>query len=75
MPDPLPPQPRIDPDALPPSPFEEFRLCERDTVPADERLAAARLLLRAAWPVSTDMFVTGNLPLLLTRAGQIDTTR
>lgn len=64
---------------LPRSPFEEFRLCERDTrnvaQDADERLATARLLLRATWPVSTDTFVTGDLPLLLTRAAQIDTPR
>jgi hypothetical protein len=64
---------------LPHSSFEEFRLCERDTrnvaQDADERLATARLLLRATWPVSTDTFVTGDLPLLLTRAAQIDTPR
>jgi hypothetical protein len=71
----MPALPRIDPDEPTPSPFKEFRLRERDATPADERLAAARRLLRATWPVSTDTFVTEDLPLLLTRAGQIDPSR
>ncbi|GAA3715226.1 hypothetical protein GCM10022268_24840 [Sphingomonas cynarae] len=79
MPNPVPVHPRIDAHDLPNSPFEEFRLCERDTrnvaQDADERLATARLLLRATWPVSTDTFVTEDMPLLLTRAGQIDPSR
>lgn len=64
-----------DPASVTPSPFEEFRLRERDGEPRNERLETARRLLRATWPVSTDTFVTGDLPLLLTRAGQIDPRR
>ena len=47
----------------------------KPTHPRNERLETARRLLRATWPVSTDTFVTGDLPLLLTRAGQIDPRR
>ncbi len=78
MPDFKPTHPRSDDADLPVSPFAEFRLRERDAATAetaDERLATARQLLRATWPVSTDTFVTGDLPLLLTRAGQIDPRR
>jgi hypothetical protein len=75
IPHPMPALSRTDTDEPTPSPFEEFRLRERGTQAADERLGAARRLLRATWPVSTDTFVTGDLPLLLTRAGQIDPPR
>jgi hypothetical protein len=78
MSDPKPTHPRNDGADLPASPFAEFSLRERDAVPVettDERLVTARQLLRATWPVSTDTFVTGDLPLLLTRAGQIDPRR
>ncbi len=76
----MPSRPRPDADSVTPSPFEEFRLRERDgasdgTADGNERLETARRLLRATWPVSTDTFVTGDLPLLLTRAGQIDPRR
>ena len=78
MSDPKPTHPRNDGADLPASPFAEFSLRERDAVPVettDERLVTARQLLRATWPVSTDTFVTGDLPLLLTRAGQIGPRR
>jgi hypothetical protein len=69
----MPSFPLVDgePDASCDSPFAEFRLKERGGQPADRRLAILRLCLRSTWPVATDTFVAGDVPLLLTKMGQI----
>ncbi len=69
----MPSFPLVDgePDASCDSPFPEFRLQERGGRPGDGRVAALRLYLRSTWPVATDTFVAGDVPLLLTKMGQI----
>ena len=44
----------------------DFYLIERGTEGEEERLSVARQLLRNAWALPTDTFVTTDMPLLLT---------
>jgi hypothetical protein len=44
----------------------DFRLVERDAPSANDSVGAVGDVLRSAWRLPTDTFVTSDLPLLLT---------